>query len=74
MIKILKEGKKPVQTKIIYKEICCRCGCEFEFEPEDCNYIGKSISVRPYSITCPFCKFTVSGNRIYDLPHRVEVI
>lgn len=70
MIKILKEGKIPVKTKDIFEKKCSRCGCEFEFEMEDCDYISKSINNRSYSIACPFCKITLSGNHIYDLEHR----
>lgn len=70
MIKILKEGKVPVKTKCIFKQKCNRCGCEFEFEVEDCNFIGKNINARVYSITCPLCRFSITGSHIYDLEYR----
>ena len=53
MIKIIKNGKKPIKTKVIYTTTCGNCGCKFEFEDEDLisekRINGKKV------ITCPYC-------------------
>ena len=54
MIKILKEGKIPKPKKYIYIEICNNCGCEFEFEKEDCIAIERRIDGM-MTINCPCC-------------------
>lgn len=74
MIKILKEGKKPIKTKTIFREECYQCGCEFEFEIEDCEYTDNNIDKRFYSIKCPTCNHSIWGNNIYNLEHREEVV
>lgn len=70
MIKILKEGKLPKKFKYIYKEECSKCGCVFEFETSDCDYITRNIENREYRIQCPFCKQMLYGNNINDLECR----
>lgn len=54
MIKILKNGEMPKPTKVIYQATCKDCGCEFEFELEDC----KETEKRPNGymvVECPYC-------------------
>ena len=55
MIKIIKEGKIPKPKKYIYKEKCSVCGCEFEFEIEDCIAIERRINGF-MTVDCPCCK------------------
>lgn len=75
MIKILKEGKIQKPIRIIYKRACNHCGCEFEFEKGDCDYVDKALvgNVCFYTMKCPYCKKTICGNNLYDLEYREEV-
>lgn len=55
MIKILKLGIKPKNTKTIYKTICGYCGCMFEFEAEDLKAQERHIDGSIF-IDCPNCR------------------
>ena len=55
MIKILKEGVIPKPKRIIYKATCNYCGCEFEFETEDCLFIERRLNGN-IVIDCPCCE------------------
>jgi len=69
MIKILKEGKIPKPTKLIYKITCPNCKCKFEFENEDC-IIGKGI-FGTMTVKCPCCHTEMTqrhfDNRIVEV-------
>ena len=79
---ILEEGcVKPV-VKTIFKTICPKCGCVFEFEADDFETRVKDLSVTKTktftdgymgSIVCPYCKkeFSVYVNM---LDVRQEVV
>lgn len=77
MINILKEGKLPTKIQYVFKEKCRKCGCEFEFAMEDCEYVKydrSDIYKRYYLIICPYCKSNITGSNIFDLECReVEV-
>ncbi|MBR4377980.1 MAG: hypothetical protein IKP50_03790 [Bacilli bacterium] len=54
MIKIIKDGAMPKKTKIVFKETCDECGCEFEFELED--FVSRERRLDGYgTILCPCC-------------------
>ena len=53
MIKIIKDGKKPIRYKTIYIITCPKCGCEFECEDSDLNVERRINGKR--SINCPCC-------------------
>lgn len=53
MIKIIKNGDIPKKYKTIYKTECENCGCEFEFELEDCSRVARNGEI---VIECPCCK------------------
>lgn len=59
MIKILKEGKKPKPTKVIYKTTCSNCGCVFEFEVEDIKYQEKHLNGK-MTVECPCCHIDIT--------------
>lgn len=63
MIKIIKEGKKPIKTKRVYKTTCWTCKCEFEFEEEDCIITReKRLDGKIYiTVKCPCCGETIQG-------------
>lgn len=54
MIKIIKKGKKPIKTKIIYTIKCPYCDCEFECDNEDFTKVEKAINGKRW-IKCPCC-------------------
>lgn len=61
MINILKQGTLPPITKIIYKTVCNKCGCEFEFDVEDAM-----VERRPngnMSVKCPHCEHLIKNKR-----------
>ena len=72
MIKIIKQGKKPKQTKAIYKTTCSVCGCEFEFELEDCDKLEKSLNGNLY-LYCPCCGEAICNKRDSFECREVEV-
>ena len=55
MIKIIKDGVISKNYKSVYFATCHHCGCEFEFEAEDCSVIERSID-GILQIRCPYCK------------------
>lgn len=63
MIKIIKEGKKPIKTKRVYRVTCWNCKCEFEFEAEDCEIISEKRlnGDRRITVKCPCCGESISG-------------
>lgn len=62
MIKILKEGVVPKPKRLIYKATCNYCGCEFEFETEDC--LNAERHPDGYiTVECPCCCHHVSRKR-----------
>lgn len=72
MIKILKEGKKPIKNKIVYSTTCSWCGCKFEFEGEDCKAMDRTPNGRVL-IICPCCGNAIS-KRSNDLDYKeVEI-
>lgn len=75
MIKIIKDGKKPVKTKTIWCFKCPDCNCEFECELEDFKSIEKRIDGDKV-IDCPCCEKELHTNKnfytIYDV-HIVEI-
>lgn len=54
MVKIIKNGKKPIKTKVIYTIKCSYCDCEFECEAEDFTKVEKAINGKRW-IKCPCC-------------------
>jgi len=70
MIKILKEGNLPKNKKIIYRKDCNNCGCQFEFELEDCLSIERCLDGK-ITIQCPCCKQLITANR-NSLGYREE--
>lgn len=73
MIKILKQGIEPKNTRIIYTTICDYCNCMFEFETEDIKAQEKSFYGRVF-IDCPNCHKELQKTYI-ALDHRiVEVL
>lgn len=63
MIKIIKDGKKPLKTKRVYKTTCWTCKCEFEFDEEDCTIIReKRLNGYTYiEVKCPCCDEIIKG-------------
>lgn len=63
MIKIIKDGKKPIKTKRVYKTTCWTCKCEFEFDEEDCTIIReKRLEGYTYiEVKCPCCGEIIKG-------------
>lgn len=66
MIKIIKNGlipTKKIKTIFIVSDgdKCPKCGCEFEFELEDCEKVELS-KYGIISVKCPFCDYLISGS------------
>lgn len=70
MIKILKEGKIPKPTKVIYKTTCKHCGCEFEFEVDDCKKIERTPG-GDMTVECPYCHIDITQAR-FRFVNRIE--
>lgn len=62
VIKILKIGKTPAQTK--FRKTCCWCQCEFTYETEDIVYLG---SYHEYHVNCPTCYQLSSHEESYKM-------
>lgn len=54
MINVIKHGVKPEDQRLIYIYECSKCGCEFEFELEDCLYVEKRLD-GCVGFKCPEC-------------------
>ena len=68
MIRIIKQGKKPIKKKIIYSTTCNECGCKFEFEVEDCKAMDRTPNGRVF-IVCPCCEKEISKHH-HDLDYK----
>lgn len=72
MIRVVKDGKKPVKTKTIWCFTCPDCGCEFECELEDFKYKEK----RPggdMALQCPCCEKELHTNKNFYTTQEVRV-
>lgn len=59
-------------TKIIYKSACLYCGCEFEFELEECYSVEKCLDGN-VKIQCPNCGVVIKAKRNNLAYRTVEV-
>ena len=62
-IKIIKEGK--VEEPAIYRSVCLKCGCVFEFSSEDSQEDKWSKVYDFRFLPCPYCGKMVFN---YDRP------
>lgn len=72
MIRILKQGKTPAPTKVIYTTSCPKCNCKFEFEVEDCRAVERCWDGKLF-LECPCCGYSLSPRRT-TLQSREEEI
>ena len=71
MIKIIKEGKLPIKSKVIFTAKCDKCNCEFQFEQEDFTKIERRIDGYHF-IACPCCSYEIVGKYEDFNPNVVE--
>lgn len=72
MIRILKQGKTPAPTKIIYITSCPKCDCEFEFELEDCKAIERCLNGK-LALDCPCCGYELNISRAKFTSREEEI-
>ena len=72
MIRITKEGKKPIKTKTIWVFKCPDCGCEFECEVTDFKSIEKRLD-GDRVINCPCCEKELHTNKNFYTTHEVRI-
>ena len=67
MIKIIKKGKESKKVKTVFLDSCIYCGCEFEFELEDCIQEKIQTKEKPeeifFWINCPCCNYLMGKPR-----------
>ena len=68
MINIVKNGVKPKRKRVIFKETCERCGCEFEFEYEDFIVLDRRLNGFA-TVNCPYCSERIT-KQINQYEHR----
>ena len=74
MIRIIKDGKKPIKTKTIWQFKCPECGCDFECEIEDFKAMERNGFSCNKIIDCPYCGKELRTNRDFYKTHEVEVV
>lgn len=77
MIRIIRYGNAiKFDWKVIYTTTCKKCGCEFEFEEDDCERVFREKRISgeiDADIKCPCCG-TMLHRNLTELLYRADPI